>query len=216
MSRNLPLQVEQMWRKPKAYSVYNHFMNNFASDEEGADDFLPKYLKDAKAIVTPFSWFGDADKDLVFAPDLQHNNLMQDVMAFTGEGDKGIPIVDGLLSSGNPLMTKPLEIAFNHSGFRGDQAFYSKERDQYGNYSEKSTQQKALERLMYGVESVFTPSGTAQGMLGVDIGGGEYGNERAQDKQLQKLLNVLVAAPVKQLGDAERDSERRRQQKEDG
>jgi hypothetical protein len=215
MSRNLPLQVEQMWRKPKAYSVYNHFMNNFASDEEGADDFLPKYLKDAKAIVTPFSWFGDNDKDLVFAPDLQHNNLMQDIMAFTGDGDEGIPIVDGLLSSGNPLVTKPLEIAFNHSGFRGDKAFYDQERDQYGNYSEKDFQQKALERLLYGVESVFTPSGTAQGLLGVDVGGGEYGNERAQDKQLQKLLNVLTGAPVKQLGDAERESERRRQRKED-
>ena len=214
MSRNLPLQVEQMWRKPKAYSVYNHFMNNFASDEEGADDFLPKYLKDAKAVVTPFSWFGDSDKDLVFAPDLQHNNLMQDIMAFTGDGDEGIPIVDGLLSSGNPLVTKPLEIAFNHSGFRGDKAFYDQERDRYGNYSEKDFQQKALERIMYGLDGVFTPSGTAQGLLGVDVGGGEYGNERAQDKQLQKLLNVW-GAPVKQLGDAERESERRRQRKED-
>jgi hypothetical protein len=32
---------------------------------------------------------------------------------------------------------------------------------------------------------------------------------------LQKLLNVLTGAPVKQLGDAERESERRRQRKED-
>ena len=214
MSRNLPLQVEQMWRKPKAYSVYNHFMNNFASDEEGADDFLPKYLKDAKAVVTPFSWFGDDSKDLVFAPDLQHNNLMQDIMAFSGEGDGGWPILDGLLSSGNPLVTKPIEVFANHSGFRGGPAFYDQERGQYGGYSEKSVQQKALERIMYGIDGVVTPSGTAQGLLGVDIGGGEYGNERAQDKQLQKGLN-LFGVPVKQLGDAERESERRRQQKED-
>lgn len=205
MSRNLPLQVEQMWRRPKAYSIYNSFMNNFDMSED--DELMPKYLRDAGAIVGARGFFGDDSKDTLFAPDLQHNNLMQDLMAFSNP-------VDGMLSAGNPLITKPIEIGTNHSGFRGGELFYDQEADKYGNYSEKSAQKKALERLLYGVESVFTPSGTAQGLLGVDVGGGAYGNERAQDKQLQKILNIL-GVPVKQLGDAERDYERRRREKED-
>ena len=205
MSRNLPLQVEQMWRRPKAYSIYNSFMNNFDMSED--DELMPKYLRDAGAIVGARGFFGDDSKDTLFAPDLQHNNLMQDLMAFSNP-------VDGMLSAGNPLITKPIEIGTNHSGFRGGELFYDQEADKYGNYSEKSAQKKALERLLYGVESVFTPSGMAQGLLGVDVGGGAYGNERAQDKQLQKILNIL-GVPVKQLGDAERDYERRRRQKED-
>lgn len=212
MSRNLPLQIEQMWRKPKAYAVYNHFMNNF--DQSDEDTIMPKYLRDAGAIVMGSSWFGDDTKDFVLAPDLQHNNLMQDIMAFSGEGDGGWPILDGLLSSANPLATKPIEVFANHSGFRGGPAFYDQERGQYGGYSEKSTQQKYLERLMYVAEGVMPPLGTVQGLTGMDVGGGAYGNQKAQDKQLQKALNAL-GLPFKQVGDSEREREMRRRQKED-
>ena len=212
MSRNLPLQVEQMWRKPKAYAVYNHFMNNFDMSDD--DTVMPKYLKDAGAIVLGNSWFGDDTKDFVFAPDLQHNNLMQDIMAFSGEGDEGWPILDGLLASGNPVLARPFEAVVNHSGFRGGPQFYDRERDQYGNYSEKSAQQKLLERGMYVAEGWLPPIGTLQALTGMDVDGGVYGNDKAKDKQLQRNLNV-VGFPFKGVGESERDWERRRQQKED-
>jgi len=206
------LQVEQMWRKPKAYAVYNHFMNNFDMSDE--DTIMPKYLQDAGAIVLGDSFFGDDTKDFVFAPDLQHNNLMQDIMAFSGEGDGGWPVLDGLLASGNPVFARPLEAVTNHSGFRGGQQFYDRERDAYGNYSEKSAQQKALERFMYVAEGWLPPIGTAQALTGLDVDGGVYGNDKAKDKQLQKNLNVL-GFPIKGVGESERDWERRRQQGED-
>lgn len=212
MSRNLPLQVEQMWRKPKAYAIYNHFMNNF--DQSDENTIMPKYLKDAGAIVMGSSWFGDSTKDFVLAPDLQHNNLMQDIMAFSGDGDQGVPILDGVLASGNPIATRVLEAGFNHSGFRGGDIFYDNERDEFGNYSEKSTQQKYLERLLYVAEGVMPPLGTVQGLLGVDLDGGEYGNQKAEDKQLQKGFNS-IGLPFKQIGESERDWERRRRKKED-
>ena len=211
MSRNLPLQIEQMWRRPKAYAVYNHFMNNF--DESDDNSLMPKYLKDAGAIVMGGSWFGDKSKDFVFAPDLQHSNLMQDIMAFSGQGEQGIPIVDGLLASGNPLVTKPIEVAFNHSGFRGGDAFFDKKQDKYGNWVDKSGQEQALERIMYGIEGVLTPTGTAKGLLGINPLGSEDSKARLEDRQLQKALNYL-GLPFKQLGDYERDSERRRQGRE--
>ena len=212
MSRNLPLQVEQMWRKPKAYAVYNHFMNNFDMSDD--DTVMPKYLKDAGAIVLGNSWFGDDTKDFVFAPDLQHNNLMQDIMAFSGEGDEGWPILDGLLASGNPVLARPFEAVANHSGFRGGQQFYDRERGEYGGYSEKSAQQKLLERGMYVAEGWLPPIGTLQALTGMDVDGGVYGNDKAKDKQLQRNLNVL-GFPIKGVGESERDWERRRQQKED-
>ena len=212
MSRNLPLQIEQMWRKPKAYSVYNHLMNNF--DQSDEDTIMPKYLRDAGAIVMGSSWFGDDTKDFVLAPDLQHNNLMQDIMAFSGEGDQGKPFIDGLLSSGNPIATRPIEAIFNHSGFRGGDIFYDTERGEFGGYSEKSTQQKYLERLMYVAEGVMPPLGTVQGLTGMDVDGGTYGNQKAQDKQLQKGFNSL-GLPFKQVGESEREWEMRRRQKED-
>ena len=211
LSRNLPLQLEQMWRKPKAYAVYNHFMNNFDQSEE--DSLMPKYLKDAGAISMGMSWFGDESKDFVFAPDLQHNNLMQDIMAFSGEGEDGIPLVDGFLASGNPILSKPVEIAFNHSGFRGGDQFFDKQRDEYGNWVDKSGQQKALERIMYGLEGFLTPTGTGQGLAGIDIGGGDYGKERAKDKQLQKALN-FIGLPFKGVGETEKEYERRRREGE--
>jgi hypothetical protein len=174
---------------------------------------MPKYLKDAGAIVMGGSWFGDESKDFVFAPDLQHNNLMQDIMAFSGEGEGGWPILDGLLASGNPIVTKPIEIATNHSGFRGGDAFFNKKRGQYGGWEDKSGQEQALERIMYGLEGVFTPTGTAKGLLGIDPLGSEDSKARVDDRQLQKVLNFL-GFPAKQLGDYERDYERRRQGRE--
>jgi hypothetical protein len=52
MSRNLPLQIENMWMNPKAYQIYNSFKRNI-QDEEGASPFLPDYLKEQGAFKLP-------------------------------------------------------------------------------------------------------------------------------------------------------------------
>ena len=66
---------------------------------------------------------------------------------------------------------------------------------------------------MYGIEGVLTPTGTAKGLLGINPLGSEDSKARLEDRQLQKALNYL-GLPFKQLGDYERDSERRRQGRE--
>ena len=45
MSRNLPLQVQQMYLKPRAYAQYNSLKRNFDIDTEGGM-FMPEYMRD--------------------------------------------------------------------------------------------------------------------------------------------------------------------------
>ena len=200
MSRNLPLQVQQMWAKPRAYNTYNHFMNNFDDGEDS--DLMPQYLKDAGAIVFKQDWFGDTSKKTILAPDLQHNNLSQDLLAFRNP-------IDGLLASGNPVGARPIEAILNRSGFRdGKQLFFDYQQDEYGNWDEKSDYRKGLERVLYVAEGVLPPIGSVQGLLGVDVLGGEA-SERAADKATQKRVNY-IGLQIKQLGENEEDYERRR------
>ena len=51
-SRNLPLQLENMWMNPKAYSAYNSLRRNLR-DEEGESPFVPDYLKEQGAFKIP-------------------------------------------------------------------------------------------------------------------------------------------------------------------
>jgi hypothetical protein len=51
-SRNLPLQIENMWMNPKAYSAYNSLRRNLR-DEESESPFVPDYLKEQGAFKIP-------------------------------------------------------------------------------------------------------------------------------------------------------------------
>ena len=220
MSRNLPLQVEQMWRKPKAYSVYRHFMNNVSDEEEGVDEFMPDWMKRAGGTVVArgsggFGSMFTGGKDTVLMPDMQHVGLQEDIEAFGGsfDGEGRYPIIDGLLSAGNPLVTKPIEVLANRSGFRGDKAFYGTKKDDLGNRVDKSAAEQALERVLYGAEGIFAPLGAAQGLSGTSILGGSE-SERLQDRMVQKAYNYF-GIPVKQLGERERTAEALRREFED-
>lgn len=214
MSRNLPLQVEQMWRKPKAYAVYNHFMNNF-NIGTGEDEYMPEWMREAGAIVGfrggDGGLWGDGS-DTVFMPDLQHTGLQADVEAFGG-GNGRWPIVDGLLSSGNPIAAKPLEVAMNRSGFFGGDLVRDYKKSETGRSIEKSDSEKNLERFMHVLEGWITPAGSLQGLMGADVLGGADA-ERAEANQFQKWLNIS-GIPLKKLGDRERNQEALRRQFED-
>ena len=211
MSRNLPLQVEQMWRKPKAYVAYNHFMNNISIEGE-ADEYMPQWMKDAGGVVIGRNGIFGSGKDTVLMPDFQHTGLMDDVMSFAG-GNGRIPILDGLLSAGNPLVTKPIEMLTNRSGFKGGDLFYDNKKNQFGTPVEKTAADKWRENAVYALESIFTSAGTAQGLGGFDLMGGEA-SARNKDRMAQKVLNTL-GFNFKQLGADERRSEALRRQFED-
>jgi len=52
MSRNLPLQIENMWMAPGAYQKYLSFRRNM-QDKEGESPFMPDYLKEQGAFKIP-------------------------------------------------------------------------------------------------------------------------------------------------------------------
>jgi hypothetical protein len=62
-TRNMPLQIENMWLNPRAYTVYDKFKNNL-EDKEGTSPFVPNYLKEAGAFKLPFG------ENLYARPDL--------------------------------------------------------------------------------------------------------------------------------------------------
>ena len=51
-SRNTPLQIENMWLNPKAYTIYNKFRENLR-DEENESPFLRQYRREAGAFKIP-------------------------------------------------------------------------------------------------------------------------------------------------------------------
>lgn len=71
MSRNIPLQIEQMWLNPRAYAVYNSFVRNIRAEEEG--DVTPKWISEVGGFKLPF---GD---NLYATPDIGMNRLGQDI-----------------------------------------------------------------------------------------------------------------------------------------
>lgn len=110
MSRNLPMQVQQIALKPKAYAQYEHFVNN-ASEER--DDLVPLYWIEGGAFKV------GGDKYLM--PDLQHTNLLEDISKL----DPRDPL--RLLSEANPIVRVPAEFAvgkkfFYDSEFRDDES----------------------------------------------------------------------------------------------
>lgn len=47
MSRNAPLQIENMWMNPRVYQTYNNLRRNYTSEDESP--YIPSYLKEAGA-----------------------------------------------------------------------------------------------------------------------------------------------------------------------
>lgn len=106
-SRNVPLQIENMWLNPKAYSIYNKFRQNLR-DEENESPFLREYRAQAGAFKLPF---GD---NLYLQPDL----------GFPGAGqpsliEEAFTSPEKLLSRLTPGVRVPLELWKNKQFFSG-------------------------------------------------------------------------------------------------
>jgi hypothetical protein len=132
MSRNLPLQLEQMWLRPQMYLRYQSMVRNFS---EAPDPLTPNYwlmqgafTMDEDAENTDSPWY--------LAPDLPHLRVAEPFEAMAG-GDWG----KALLSDINPLGMAPIEaFAFNKKVYTGAPI--------EGEYIEPSTVMKPLLPLL--------------------------------------------------------------------
>jgi hypothetical protein len=93
-SRNLPMQISNMWINPKAYATYNTVKRNFNADKEG--DVIPAWMEEIGAFKLPFG------KDLYASPDFGFNRISQQVEELRDP--------QRFLSNVNPLLRVPVEL----------------------------------------------------------------------------------------------------------
>jgi hypothetical protein len=190
-SRNIPMQIQTMWTRPKAYQMYNQVMKNVSADEEG--DIVPFYLKDQGAVKLPF---GD---NLYFAPDIGFNRLKEDLSKLTPEGlprlasDTIAPLrllVEGL--AGERLYTgQPFDDdrAVPVSGPKG--ALLPLMALLGGVTEDERGRLAYTDFANYATESLVPPLGQLERLFPQE--------ERNQQRRLTNVLGFLTGAPVRQV-----------------
>jgi len=171
MSRNLPLQLEQMWLRPQMYLRYQSFVRNFS---ENPDPNTPEYWLMGGA----FTMNEDAEKadaPWYLSPDLPHLRVHEPFEA-AASGDWG----KVLLSDVNPLMLAPTEaFVFNKKMYSGAPVEET--------YSEPSPFLKPLLPLLGML------GGTEQGASGQTVVDDRYAHvARATLPTLEQLERLFV------------------------
>jgi hypothetical protein len=94
-SRNLPMQVQNIWLNPRAYQAYGAVKRNLRDDDE--DVAVPQWMREIGAFKLPF---GD---NMYATPDFGFNRIGAQVQEFKDP--------TRLLSNLNPLLRLPIELA---------------------------------------------------------------------------------------------------------
>lgn len=153
-SRNLPLQIQNMWLNPRAYRTYDYIATNL-EDKEGTSPYLPDYLKEEGAFKLP------GGKNIYIAPDL----------GFPGAGKPSL--LENLLTDPRQLLsgiTPPLrllaELPYNVQSFSGAPV------------TKDSSSTKALDRLLYALKQGVPALGTAGRIAGIIPGVPQLGEQQ--------------------------------------
>jgi len=93
-SRNLPLQLENMWLNPKPYAIYNSFVRNIRDKESEQRKPLPSFLQEVEAFQLP-------GMGAYAAPDLNFTRVQQQLSQFGNPKKLGTNL--------NPLFRIPTE-----------------------------------------------------------------------------------------------------------
>ena len=94
-SRNLPMQIQNIWLNPRAYQAYGNFKRNFMEDRE-EQEVVPVWMRDMGAWKLPFG------QNLYATPDFGFNRIRTDVNMLEDPAR--------LLSNVNPLIRLPIEL----------------------------------------------------------------------------------------------------------
>ena len=105
-SRNLPMQVQNIWLNPRAYQIYGTVKRNFTA-EESPQDVVPVWMREMGAFKLPFG------QNLYATPDIGFNRIQSDVNMLQDPSR--------FLSNLNPLLRLPIELT-------GEKQFFSNKR----------------------------------------------------------------------------------------
>jgi uncharacterized protein YoxC len=106
MSRNLPMQVQQMWLNPRLYAHYNSLVRNFRTDGNG--EYVQLWWEEKGA------WRVGEHNGVsqYLMPDFQHVDLKRELETFTN------PRM--FLSSSVPMLSVPAELIGDRKFFSGN------------------------------------------------------------------------------------------------
>ena len=93
-SRNLPMQLGNMWLNPKAYAIYNNIKRNISADEE--DDVIPQWMTEIGAFKLPFG------NNVYATADFGFNRVGQQIQEISDP--------TRFLANVNPLLRVPVEL----------------------------------------------------------------------------------------------------------
>ena len=106
-SRNLPMQVQNIWLNPRAYQIYGTVKRSFTAESGPQDDVVPSWMKEMGAFKLPFG------QNLYATPDIGFNRIQSDVNMLQDPSR--------FLSNLNPLLRLPIELT-------GEKQFFSNKR----------------------------------------------------------------------------------------
>lgn len=215
LSRNVPLQLQQMVMKPKVYAWYGSLVRNMGNEH---GDLIPERWRENSAFQINSTLFAQ--------PDLPHIGIREDLEALTlGMSEAGLengftPDPTRLAASANPAIKIPFETQVS-----GKDTFTGREfRDDGFVDVSKSPDLQILAPLL-GVLGLTDKAGadgsktvvsektahTLRGLIpllgqGQRLGSGE---DYYADRRNTKLMNYL-GLPLKELNQAELDGEKKR------
>jgi len=209
MSRNLPLQLTQMYTKPRAYAKYNSFIRNFSGEPEEGE---PAYFQDVGAFRFMDVELGGLP--LYLQPDLAHTRLGDDVSNIEAmtQGD-----FTKILSSANPMFTAPVE-------FQTKTNFFTGKKYDDTDVRELGTLEKPIELLARFLQQTETTPGgktvvnesfidALRSMIplydrGVRLAPGTVTGDKSKDSSDRQMESIarLFGVNIRQLSDAQRES----------
>ena len=217
MSRNLPVQITQMFVKPARYVQYESFMRNFSIEP---DEFVPDYILSAGGFDTGErtpALPGMAEGMPIFLqPDLMHSRLNEDLDKIESLLSWDNP--GRVLADFNPAITAPMEYMFGQNLFTGRQYDENDWRPTSGIQDTLLTPLMALtgqarrgpEGDIYFQEKgeqlfrSLNPLLDRTSRLVPQASGGEGG-----DRQLESWAR-LMGAPIRTISDDQINAEKRR------
>ena len=206
MSRNLPLQISQMWTKPRAYNHYSSFVRNFKGED---DELAPAYFENIGAF--PFADVEIGGDPLYLQPDLPHLRVTEEIENWTdfAQGKNMLrPFSDF-----NPFFTAPIELATGKDFFTNrnyDETDVSKAGGVYDpiarllsptQFSEVVDGQPVIQdRMANFLRAVLPPLDRTTRLFPQSAG--EVGDTKRQVESIARTFGI----PIRSLTDKQRES----------
>jgi len=188
-SRNLPLQMQQMFLNPRTYAKYNHLRKNFEIGEE--NDIVPKQWRDSLAFkVLDTVPFAPQRSPIYATPDLPFTRLHESLQAWTDPSK--------MLAQANPAFRVAGELVFDRKAHSGNE-FYPDEN-----------------KWLYALSSLIPPVQRFDALTGGWATAAVGSDSTWKRENRTNAWAGFTGFPFKELTDSRYDAELRRMARDGG